>query len=465
MKWQHLLIALLLVSLNFGSKFQFLHSSSFNLDEAYSVYYSQQDLSELSQIFEKEANPPTHFLLLHGWIKWFGISEISVRSLSLLFSSLVVGLAFLLFRSKTTLVNALLLAVGIAFCEPLFFYGNEARVHAISGFAGVLSFFFLLRAIELATLKRLVIHSISLVLLMYLHYANFVLILVEIPIVCLIIFRKNTFKYSWVYLIGLLSIVPIMFWITSDKVSSTSSWIHSPSPDELWPMWIQFSNGANWFGFTLIVALAASFILVKKWINKLVMLLPILYIAAAFFVSMYVPFFIERYIFVGALLILFCIGYAISKLEMKNLQLLSSASFVLLLILTFNIKTSTGEDWKGAVNYVKTYYPEAHTLVAPVFMYRPFLYYADQDEFKLAGDAIKRSYNKQMYFIDNVGHELFNYIKPDTLIYISKKADDVENIFILKEHFKVIEDRWFIGLHLLVLEKKAFSSSGIDSQI
>jgi len=465
MKWEHLLIAIVLIAVNFGCKFYFLDNSSFNLDEAYSVYHSQQDLSELSQIFEKEANPPSHFLILHGWIKCFGISEISTRSLSLLFSSLVIGLAFCFFRLKTTLLNAILLAIGIAFCEPLFFYGNEARVHAMSGFAGVLSFYLLIRATEKITFKRLFFHSASLILLLYLHYANIVLVLVEIPIVLLLLFRKNTIKLSWIYLVAVLAVSPIFFWITSDKIASTSSWIQAPSTNAIWPMWIQFSNGSIWLGVVFISSLVVSFVFIKNWLNKIILTIPIVYIFAAFWVSLYVPFFLERYIFVGALLILFSLGFFISKIEKTILPLILSGTFFLVLLLTFNARTSTGEDWRGAVNYAKSNYKEAHFLVSPVFMYRPFLYYSDKEEFKLAGEVFKRSYKKNKYFIDNIDDELFEYINPEQLIYISKKADDADNLFVLKKHFNVLEDRWFEGLHMLILEKASLSSSGIDSQI
>ena len=48
------------------------------LDEPFSIFHSQQPIQEFWKIFEQGNNPPLHFLLLHVWIKLYGISAFAV---------------------------------------------------------------------------------------------------------------------------------------------------------------------------------------------------------------------------------------------------------------------------------------------------------------------------------------------------------------------------------------------------
>ncbi|MBL4704996.1 MAG: glycosyltransferase family 39 protein [Flavobacteriales bacterium] len=454
MKWKHLCIALLLAAINFGVKFSFLDDSSFNLDEAYSVYYAQQDIPELSKIFEKEANPPTHFLLLHYWMDWFGISEIGTRSLSLLFSSLVMALIYLIFKSRLKLFETLIIVVGFGFCDPLFFYGNEIRVHAISAFAGVLSLFFLLNAVKRPNIKNLFLHGFSLTLLVYLHYANSILIAVEGIIILSFIFKRAHIRFLWIYILIILSIIPVAFWISGAKISSTSSWLTVPTLDSIWPMWVKLSNGIPWIGIIFLTIICLGILMVKGLTNKLIIAMPIFYLLLAFGISQYIPLFLERYLLIGALLILFSAAYSISFITSKTVRPILLIGSVLLLGFSFTSKTEKGEDWRGVNNYIKKYHAHAHVLVTPVFMYRPYLYYADQDEFITAGDILPRCFKKNTYFIDLFGPELFDYIHPKELIYVSKNPNDLQNLLALHELFIFQEERWFEGLHLIVYQSR-----------
>ena len=68
-------LPLFFILLGFVLKGLYLGSNSLGGDEPFSVYHSQLSLEHLLGIFQSENNPPLHFLLLHYWIKFFGISE------------------------------------------------------------------------------------------------------------------------------------------------------------------------------------------------------------------------------------------------------------------------------------------------------------------------------------------------------------------------------------------------------
>ena len=97
-------------------------------DEVFSIFLAQQPLSVFLPKLSFE--PPLYYILLHFWIKFFGTSEIAVRSLSLLGFSLsvivIIHWAEKLFRSHW-------LSWGLPvvfFINPmLFYYAFEVRTY------------------------------------------------------------------------------------------------------------------------------------------------------------------------------------------------------------------------------------------------------------------------------------------------------------------------------------------------
>src|SRR3989338_5593254 len=63
-------------------------------DEAFSVHFAAMDISQLLHYLRFENNPPLYFILLHFWMKWFGSSEIVVRSFSIIFSIASIPLLY-----------------------------------------------------------------------------------------------------------------------------------------------------------------------------------------------------------------------------------------------------------------------------------------------------------------------------------------------------------------------------------
>src|ERR1700757_5451889 len=68
-----------------------LGSESLWLDEAYSIYTSQESLPAIVQETSKDVHPPLYYFVLHYWIRSFGISEFAVRFLSVIFGVMAIA--------------------------------------------------------------------------------------------------------------------------------------------------------------------------------------------------------------------------------------------------------------------------------------------------------------------------------------------------------------------------------------
>jgi uncharacterized membrane protein len=104
--------AISLLLLNILLKVIFISSESIAWDEPFSIYHAQMSVKNIIHQLYLGNNPPFFELILHFWIKMFGISPFSVRFLPMIFSSLTAVMIFLLgnkmFHFKVGLFTALL---------------------------------------------------------------------------------------------------------------------------------------------------------------------------------------------------------------------------------------------------------------------------------------------------------------------------------------------------------------------
>src|SRR4051794_9276695 len=62
--------------------FRFVTKSDLWLDEALTVNVAKLPLGDLRGALERDGAPPLYYVLLHGWIRAFGTTDVAVRALS-----------------------------------------------------------------------------------------------------------------------------------------------------------------------------------------------------------------------------------------------------------------------------------------------------------------------------------------------------------------------------------------------
>lgn len=139
-------------------------------DEGYSILLAKHPVPELIALTGVDAHPPLYYLTLKGWAETFGWSEYALRSLSALFSSLTVGVVFLLVRRLFTLRTALVTLPFLVFAPFALRYGYEIRMYALAAFIGALATLVLSYAYTSKSKKTWALYAVLVAMGMYTLY-------------------------------------------------------------------------------------------------------------------------------------------------------------------------------------------------------------------------------------------------------------------------------------------------------
>lgn len=264
MKDRSVLIVLLLVQLIVC--FSVVTLFPISMDEPFSIFYSQQSIDELLNVFTDSNNPPLHFFVLHFWIKLFGISPFAVRSLSILISLISVAVLYKLGRKFWRKEYAVLLVGLFIFSRLNHFTAMEARMY------GLFTLFFVLIMKDLHALivdnKKVFLQlGVWNALLFYSHYLAGTVMLMEV--IVLLCFYKRWTINKWLQGVGVLLITglllfPILrlFFTRVGDFSENGTWVADATPFDLWANLVKLLN--NEFAVFLSVGLIITVVYLYK---------------------------------------------------------------------------------------------------------------------------------------------------------------------------------------------------------
>jgi mannosyltransferase len=161
-------------------RFPTLGEQSYWLDEAVTVDLLRRDLIEmLRAIPSSESTPPLYYLVAWAWANAFGTGEVALRSLSALFGTAMVPVAY---GAGVALLSRRvgLIAAGFAATSPLLvWYSQEARAYALVALLSALSFFLFARAVRRPSDGTLLAWAVVSALALASHYFAVFLVAVE----------------------------------------------------------------------------------------------------------------------------------------------------------------------------------------------------------------------------------------------------------------------------------------------
>ncbi len=201
-------------------------------DEAFSVFLAERGIAGIVTTTVHDFNPPLYYILLYFWMGIFGQSEVSIRSISVIFFVLSVFCVYEVFKlvfKKSHFQSAIYTTI-FAFNPLLVYYAFEARMYTMLLFFALASTYFLLK-------NESKYYLLVVLLGLYTHF--FMMLVVASQFLYLVLvewrnekqFLKNQFLRLQV-VSGLLFIPWLVYFLSQNSSVSGEFWIEQLKDEE-----------------------------------------------------------------------------------------------------------------------------------------------------------------------------------------------------------------------------------------
>lgn len=442
-----------------------LENSSLYLDEAYSLFYAQQDFTGLSAIFAREANPPLYFVTLFGWVHLFGANVFSGRMLSLLFSAILLLVLGGWISKRFGVMSSVVFCLLYISSPTVINMSMEIRTFSLTALLIALAVLWFINFWENKNALTFFAFTGLSLLALYSHL-NAIFPIALLGIIQLFTEVKGIYKFGYVLILG-TGVLPLLLILTETKLSSTTQWLAIPNWSTVQTEF--FLLASNWQYVLLIIVTCCTVPFVVQWKEvqhkftwKVFFTVAIGSWLASFLVSQFIPVFLAKYLYFTIVFFLTIIAILIPFLT-RNLSQLNKAIIIFVIALTYSSGMFSTplkpEDWKGAVNYISKIKTDDHmVIVSPGYMYRPFSYYYDYPIFSSGKDPVRELYPKGIVFLKQIAEELFEHINPKKVIYISSHQQisdpNWNNVQLLNERYMYLSDTSFNGIQVFRFEER-----------
>lgn len=394
------------------------------LDEAINVLAAKSNSfwQILTEYPKFDFHPPGYFLILWGWIRIFGYSEVAVRMPSVIFGVATVWIVFLIGK-KLISENLGVLAALILATSPLhIYYSQEARMYSFAAFAVTLNFFLFIKFLKKEYSKVFLILSNLLIFLSdYLTYFIF-----PAQFIFLLITKKTQFIKTWLTVL-IITIVSFIWWlpilvgqVNIGKVTALSvpGWKMVVGEAGIKPLiltYVKFIIGRishpDHLTYTLLflpVGFLFAFLIIQaRKSDYFAKTLLLSWIGIPIFLAWFISFVIPVYSYFRLLFVLpaFFILVALGILTFKTkMQYLILSLVILIEFISSGIylvnPVFQREDWRGLVKYLKSKPSSSKILFESNGSFAPFDYYSG-NEFKGRG-ALKNFPAKDLDDLGNL---------------------------------------------------------------
>lgn len=424
--------------LNFVLKIFFISSRDIAMDEPFTIFFAQMDTGEIFSMLKTENNPPLHFLIMHFWIKLFGIDPFSVRFLSVVFSSFTATIIFLTGR-KFFSVQAALLAASIYTLSVMnIYFSHEARVYALFVMLSSLSLYFFLSLIKSPDKKStLFLLFIINLLIIYSHYFGFFIIITQaVSLIFSGSFKKLWKKMLLLYAMLIISYLPIiLIFIKRLSISvSQGTWVKPPQFTELYGNLNRFLNSKYPLALLALISLI-YFILwareksiatrIKSAINNKYLLILLLWFGIPYcgmFISSFVaPMFLDRYLLFTSVFFFLLIAVFISLFCRKQwIVYLSAMLFLIAMTVNLSLNPDNHRNVKGLIAQIQQLKkPGSIVIISPEYAFREFTYHYNKDYFADYNNTMTLLNNENIFPLRNTdGFSTDELLQATSVIYI-----------------------------------------------
>ncbi len=427
----------------------------------------------------KDKHPPLYYLLLHYWIRLFGISEFSIRFLSLIFGILTIFMLYkvadLLFDKGTGILSALLLTLSVFHIK----YSQEARMYTMLSFFSALSIYFFIKLLRNKKPANLICYILTTIILMYTHYYGFFIIAAQnIYIITLPILTKQASKLklkNWIFLqiILLVLFMPqIKMLINQSYQAYGEFWVPIPSLSSIKNLFLQYSDSkSKLLLFLSIFTISAitylkinnknkvcnffSIEATKIYLLSLWLLVPI--ITPLLISLVFKPIFWARYTIGASLVFYLLLGKGIRNINLKYLKLFIICT--LIIISARNIQSYynqvKNEQWRDVAAYIDNQAKIGDIIISPSGNGKfCFNYYSKRTDL-IQNFLLDRSKEKLTLEFKLAVHKS----RRAWLIILADKKLERRIFFkyykeIFKENYNLLDYKEYIRINLYLFEQK-----------
>ena len=369
-------------------------------DEAFSVIYSQHDISYIIQ--PHDVHPFGFYLLLHGYIQGNGVDLEKLRTFSLFF--IIPAFLFILLaldemfpgfyedRGAYMYFMAILL-----FSTTIFHYFTEIRMYAMAMAFTAVSFYCMIRFVNEKGKNKWngIFFVVFSALALYAHYYTALFFLMECSYI-IWHFRWGVFKIMRAYAIGFCVLVaPLLVYFYFQRMRIVTMWFKDSdwfSMLSTYNYYFFHSFGESvpainsWFGVLFIVL---CFVLIgigigrSKGKEKKYMMWMLLFCIVPPFIGMIINLFVmkvyhHRFFIFAAWMFLFLVSYSIHKIKRNYVKAI--ICIFMLSIMIFNVHTywtTFNPELIGAADKLKEVgcNEDIYVLHESVFSMFPSMYY------------------------------------------------------------------------------------------
>jgi len=288
----------------------FVGKTDLGYDESFSLYMSLQSLPEAVRMLCQGDNPPLWELLLHFWVKVFGISEVAIRSLSVVFSILTIIPIYLLGEKYIHRLAGITAALSYCFSTFSIYLSHDCRVYSLVGFFAASSVLFFVSIITTPKIYKIILLTIVNLMLMYGHYLSIWIIVMEFIIALSVkTIRQKIWKLYLFHISALIVLYIPMFPVLFSRFFDSGingTWIaKTTSIEALYDFLWRMCNVPVVTVLAIAILISTLIILVIRIIKKqysfgkttILSLFWIIPLLTSFILSFFTGFFLDRYFY------------------------------------------------------------------------------------------------------------------------------------------------------------------------
>jgi uncharacterized membrane protein len=381
------------------------------LDEPFTIFHAQDSLINILKLpSQNEPTPPLFMLLLHFWIKLFGISAQSVRFLPILFNALTVVIIYLIGKRFFNIWSGITASALFIFSTLHFFFGADTRTYSMLSFATASSLYYILSIQRNPENRKFIIGLIvSNLILIYGHYFGLLVIFMQLLVAILFLNKKNVFRkiFTGLVITGVLYIPMISILIKQFFVSKKGTWLSPPKSVDYIHELQWFLNSENSFkmmyfilGAGLILAIFSK--IKKEQVRDIFILFIWWFIpySLMFIASYKIPMFTNRYILFNSIGFYLFIAVAISYFYQK-IKFTGPIISIALIVVTYMhmfTRDFAPRKLKETTTFIKTQMNDSTSIIIyPYWADLGFVYHYNKAIFKSVDDYSEKLTANNIY--------------------------------------------------------------------